>query len=212
MVALPFLITTATVIYAVLYPPEQEGRIESSKVLSPSSRIDSFWVGIGVGISLSWLTSYEIKRRRLWQRVRLKFLSWLYDSDFIMIGGEKRGGKPPLLQKFRKPCQISQLNGTRSLRKSESEDNNSDGVHGTHLELVSPDWALSSHLYCDVVTLPPGTELVSKNAEGVEFYYVMKGDGIYVDQNGEKHEISAEDGFIVDPEWYVLTFFHHETS
>ena len=210
MVALPFLITTATVIYAVLYPPEQEGRIESSKALSSplSSRIDSFWIGVGVGISLSWLTSYEIRRRRLWQQVRLKFLSWLYDSDFIMIGGEKRGGTPPLLQKFRTPCQISQLDGTKILRKSESEDNNSsdDSIHGTHLELVSPDWALSSNLYIDVVRLPPGTELVSKNAEGVEFYYVMKGDGRYVDHNGEKHEISAEDGFIVDPEWYEIPF------
>ena len=209
MVALPFLITTATVIYAVLYPTEQEGRIESSKALSSPAlssriRIDSFWIGVGVGISLSWLASYELRRRRLWQRVRLTFLSWLYDSDFIMIGGEKRGGTPPLLQKFRTPCQISQLDGTKILRKSELNDHNDssdDEIHGTHLELVSPDWALSSNLYCDVVTLPPGTELVSKNAEGVEFYYVMKGDGIYVDQHGEKHEISADDGFIVDPEW-----------
>jgi mannose-6-phosphate isomerase-like protein (cupin superfamily) len=121
-----------------------------------------------------------------------------------MIGGEKRGGTPPLLQKFRTPCQISQLDGTKILRKSESNDHNDssdDEIHGTHLELVSPDWALSSNLYCDVVTLPPGTELVSKNAEGVEFYYVMKGDGIYVDQHGEKHEITADDGFIVDTEW-----------
>lgn len=63
---------------------------------------------------------------------------------------------------------------------------------------------MSSNLYCDVLTLPPGTELLSKDAEGVEFYYVMKGDGIYVDQNGEEHQISADYGFIVDPEWYVI--------
>lgn len=200
MAALPFLITTATVAYVALFPPE-EGRTGSPRVLSPSSRItvlnNPFLVGIGVGFGLSWLTSYELKRRRLWQRVRLKFLSWLYDSGVTTTRGEQRRGTP-LLEKFRKPCRILHLDGTPIPRKSQSL-NNCEGIYGTHLELVSPDWTLSSNLYCDVVTLPPGTELVSANAKGVEFFYVVEGDGIYVDQDGETHQISAEDGFIVDP-------------
>jgi mannose-6-phosphate isomerase-like protein (cupin superfamily) len=118
-----------------------------------------------------------------------------------MIVGQQKGGTP-LLQKFRTPCRLSEIDGTQIPRKSDS-DNDGDEIHGKHLELVSPDWAMSSNLYCDVVTLPPGTELVPKNAEGVEFYYVVRGQGIYVDQKGEKHEISADYGFIVDPEWYV---------
>ena len=214
MAALPFLITTATVVYAVLFPAD-EGPTESPRALAPSSphgsgdRVfnNSFWVGVGVGMSFSWLASYEIKRRRLWQHARLQFLSWLYDcsssssisNDTTSIGGEQTR-RVPLTQKFRKPCRISELDGTSIPRKSHSDDDDND-VCGTHLELVSPDWALSSNLYCDVVTLPPGTELVPKKAEGVEFYYVMKGDGIYVDRNGETYQISAGFGFIVDPEW-----------
>jgi len=205
MAALPFLITSATVAYVALFPPD-EGRIDSSKALSLSSRISlygssvlnsSFFLGIGVGVSLSWLTSYEVKRRRLWQRVRLKLLSWLHRSN--VDRDSDKGEITPLLHKYRKPFRLTELSGTPIPRKTES-DKSSDGMHGSHLEVVSPDWAMSSNLYCDVLTLPPGTELVSRDAEGVEFYYVVKGDGIYVDRNGEEHQISAEYGFIVDPE------------
>ena len=155
-----------------------------------------FWGGVGVGISLSLLASYETKRRRLWQRVRLKFFSWLHDTGVTRIGGQ-RGGTP-LLKKYRKPHSILQLDGTPIPRKSETEN---DDINGTHLELVSPEWVPSSNLYCDVVTVPKGTELLSRKSEGVEFYYVINGDGMYVDQHGEQHQISAECGFIVDPEW-----------
>lgn len=209
MAALPSLITAATVAYVALFP-DDEGRVDSSQALSrSSSRIslfgnsyfsNSFLAGVGVGVSLSWLASYEINRRRLWQRVRLQFLSWLYRTT---KGGDKDDGEmTPLVEKFRTPCKLTELNGIPIPRKSES-DSDSEAVHGSHLELVSPDWTLSSNLYCDIVTLPPGTELVSKDAEGVEFYYVIKGSGTYVDKDGEKHQISAEYGFIVDPEWYV---------
>ena len=211
MAALPFLITTATVAYVALFP--DEGRIDSSKVSSPSSRIvlrgssalnSSFFAGIGIGVGLSWLTSYEFKRRRLWQRLRLNFLSWLYRYNDDTLGDNHKE-ITPLFQKFRSPCQLTQLTGTPIPRKSEA-DKGSDGVHGSHLELVSPDWAMSSNLYCDVVTLPPGTELVSRDSEGVEFYYVIKGVGTYVDKNGTKHQISPGYGFIVDPEWYAPTY------
>ena len=212
---LPFLITMATSAYMVLFPPD-EGKTDgsSSRCLSPStsfatsgSRIanNPFWLGVGVGVILSRVASYEIKRRRFWQRTRLKFLSWLYDgvSSATATGGEPKTRQTPLLQKLRKPSLISELNGNPLVRRSESDENKDNSVCGQHVELVSPDWALSSDLYCDIVRLPSGTELMSKNAPGVEFYYVLEGNGQYVDQNGEKHQISAGFGFIVDPEWYV---------
>mmetsp|Transcript_105866 Transcript_105866/g.215862 ORF Transcript_105866/g.215862 Transcript_105866/m.215862 type:complete len:292 (+) Transcript_105866:141-1016(+) len=207
MAGLPFLISAATVAYAVLFPTD-EGRIEPPTTLAPSSVIawnigpvfnNSFYGGIWVGISFSWFASYEIKRRRLWQRLRLKFLSWLYSSDVRLINDKQQDHATTLIQKLRKPHRISELKGTPIHRKSES-DNNDDCICGTHLELVSPDWVLSSNLYCDIVTLPPGTELLSRNADGVEFFYVIKGAGTYVDKDGEKHHISADYGFIVDPE------------
>ncbi len=203
MAALPFLITTATVAYVALFPPD-EGRIDSSNALSQSSRItlhgnSPFLLGIGVGVSLSWLTSYEFKRRRLWQRARLQLLAWLYSSSTIDSVNDKKE-ITPLLQKFRKPYRLTDIPGTPIPRRTESEKS-SDDIHGSYLELVSPDWAMSSNLYCEILTLPPGTELVSKEAEGVEFYYVVKGEGVYVDKNGESHQISVDYGFMVDPEW-----------
>jgi len=206
MAALPFLITTVTVAYVALFPPD-DGRIDSSKASSQSSRItlhgssllnSPFLLGIGVGVSLSWWTSYEFKRRRLWQRARLKLLSWLYSSSSIDSVDDKKE-ITPLLQKFRKPCRLTDIPGAPIPRRTET-DKTSDGIHGSYLELVSPDWAMSSNLYCEILTLPPGTELVSKEAEGVEFYYVLKGEGMYVDKNGENHQISADYGFMVDPE------------
>ena len=212
MAALPFLITAATVAYVSLFPPSEERmQSSSSKALSSSFGIASnegtirnnpFWIGVGVGMTFTWLSSYEIKRRRLWQRARLKFLSLLCDIESILIGSEQKE-KTKNLNKFRKPCRILHLEGTPIPRKSKS-DNNCDNIRGSHLELVSPDWVPSSNFYCDIVKLPPETELVPNDAEGVEFYYVLKGEGIYVDRIGEKHQISAEDGFIVDPGWYVL--------
>ena len=219
MAGLPILIMATTAVYAVLFQPDEK-RIDdsSSRALSRSSSLaasggniinSSFWLGVGVGWIFSWFASYEIKRRRLWQHTRLKFLSWLYDagSNGNAIGGEQRTRKTRLLQKLRKPCLISTLRGTRIPRKSKSDDNNNsndDDVCGHHLELISPDWALSSDLYCDIVRLPPGTELMPNIAPGVELYYVLEGSGTYVDQSGGKYQISAGFGFIVDPEWYVF--------
>eukprot|EP00537_Pseudo-nitzschia_pungens_P016001 CAMPEP_0172398842 /NCGR_PEP_ID=MMETSP1061-20121228/37907_1 /TAXON_ID=37318 /ORGANISM="Pseudo-nitzschia pungens, Strain cf. pungens" /LENGTH=292 /DNA_ID=CAMNT_0013131487 /DNA_START=18 /DNA_END=896 /DNA_ORIENTATION=+ len=212
MAGLPFLITAATAAYVVLFPSD-ERRIDdsSSKGLSPSQSLAvsggnvsnySFWLGVGVGMSFSWVASYEIRRRRLWQHVRLKLLSWLYDasSNDNLLDTEQQTEQQPLLQKLRKPCLLSELNGTPIPRKCEAQDKKDDDVCGQHLELVSSDWSLSSDLYCDIVRLPPGTELIAKTAPGVEFYYVTEGNGTYIDKTGEKHQISAGFGFIVDPD------------
>jgi len=216
-VILPLLITTATVAYAVIFPNEGEKESKvatSSSYLSPSSTNDnivfpnSFWIGVGCGLSFSWLVSYEIKRRRLWQHARLSFLSWLYNCTNESDHGNKTTGdqelpqRIPLLQKFRKPVSIPDQKGTlipRCNSDNDDENYNGDVCGSRHLELVSPDWALSSNLYCDILTLPPRTELMSKKTNEVEFYYVIEGDGIY-NRNGEKYPISTGFGFIVDPE------------
>mmetsp|Transcript_21208 Transcript_21208/g.21614 ORF Transcript_21208/g.21614 Transcript_21208/m.21614 type:complete len:284 (+) Transcript_21208:174-1025(+) len=214
-IMLPLLITTATVAYAVIFPNERK---KGSKAATPSSSfsstnvniffLNSFWIGVGCGLSFSWLVSYEIKRRRLWQHARLHFLSWLYNFNYESYHGNKTDGdqelsqRMPLLQKFRKPVSISELKGTlipRSKSDNDDENYNGDVCGSRHLELVSPDWALSSNLYCDILTLLPRTELMSKKTNVVEFYYVIEGDGIY-NRNGGKHRISTGFGFIVDPE------------
>jgi mannose-6-phosphate isomerase-like protein (cupin superfamily) len=154
-----------------------------------------------VGVGISWSLSYEFRRRRLWQHVRLKVLSWLYDSSPSRIDGEVDGAEPQrprrLVEKFRIPVKISDLDGN-PIPLSDADNE----FCGTHLELLSPDWALTSSLHVDVVTLPPSAELVPNETEGVEFYYVLKGDGSYI-LNEQVYGISVGMGFIVDPGWYV---------
>ncbi len=134
----------------------------------------------------------------MWQHIRLKVLSWLYDGGGSNTkGGVENGEDPPqrLDEKFRTPVRISDLQGNPIPMLD------ADGEFcGTHVELLSPDWALSANLHVDVVTLPSSAELVPSKTEGVEFYYVLKGDGSYV-RNGDVHRISAGMGFIVDPGW-----------
>ena len=152
----------------------------------------SVFLHAALGVGVSWSLAYEFQRRRLWQRVRLKFLSWLYDSNG---GGNDVEAPLRLVEKFRIPVNISDLEGN-PIPRSDADNE----FCGTHLELLSPDWALSSNLYVDVVTLPTSAELIANTSDGVEFYYVLKGDGSYL-RNGEVLRISAGMGFIVDPGW-----------
>jgi mannose-6-phosphate isomerase-like protein (cupin superfamily) len=229
MAALPILITTATVAYAIIFPNDRKREsVTPSSSSCPTTTTttttttnggvvftnNSFWIGVYCGMSISWLVSYEIKRRRLWDHARLKFLSWLdifiYSDYYNTTNGDEVQvpQRIPLIEKYRKPVFISELKGTpiprsRSYSDYGDDDNhvdNDDDVCGAILQLVSPDWALSSNLYCDILTIPPKTELIPKKTDGVEFYYVVKGEGIY-NRNGEKYQISTGFGFIVDPEW-----------
>lgn len=165
----------------------------------------SYCYDVVVGVGISWSLSYEFRRRRLWQHLRLKVLSWLYDSSGSTTSNgseESNDDEPPrrLVDKFRTPVRISDLVGNPIPRMDADNE-----FCGTHLELLSPDWALSPNLHVDVVTLPTSAELVPNKTHGVEFYYVLKGDGSYI-RNGEVHRISVGMGFIVDPEWYVQYF------
>lgn len=165
-----------------------------------TSAVFCFLASAVVGLGISWSLSYEFRRRRLWQQVRLNVLSWLYDrTGSVGGGGEDDGAEDPpprrLVEKFRTPVNVSDLGGN-PIPRSDADNE----FCGTHMELLSPDWALSSDLHVDVVTLPTSAELVASRTDGVEFYYVMKGEGCYV-RNGVAHNISAGMAFIVDPGW-----------
>jgi mannose-6-phosphate isomerase-like protein (cupin superfamily) len=137
---------------------------------------------VGMGLS-SWVT-HEFRRKRVWEHVRLAFFSWLYDNE----DEEKK-----LADKFRKPIKVEDLEG------EPMHDAETDSC-GVRRELLSPDWALTSNLNVTVLALPSGTELVAKKAKGVEFYYVIKGEGDY--SSGEDtSKITSGTGFVVDPGW-----------
>jgi mannose-6-phosphate isomerase-like protein (cupin superfamily) len=111
------------------------------------------------------------------------FFSWLYDSD-----------EEKLVDRYRKPVKVLELEGEKIIQFS-GEDEESAGFR---CELLSPDWALTSKFNVAVLTLTPGSELLAKTTECVEFYYVVTGDGTFV--SGEaKERISTGAAFIVDP-------------
>jgi mannose-6-phosphate isomerase-like protein (cupin superfamily) len=136
--------------------------------------------------------SRELYRRRVVDKMRLAFFSWLYDNP-----DEDEAGEEKLEEKFREPVQLQELEGT-PMPGSEEENNS-----GILKELLSPDWALTPNLHIALVTLPYGAKLDAIKSEGVEFYYVIEGEGAYthylIGEEPKDSRISSGIGFLVDP-------------
>jgi mannose-6-phosphate isomerase-like protein (cupin superfamily) len=220
MTALPLLITAATIAYTVFFPDDKgDGKTNETLLLSsqsswwnrhnswsmsPSTSPVSFLLGVVVGANVSWIISYEAKRRKLWETVRLKFLSWLSDETTDINGGEPGLSEkqvPRLVDKFRQPVLLVDLQGT-PIPRTDSDNT----FCGTLTNFLSPDWTLSSGLFVDILTLASGSELVPSKASGTEFYFVIKGYGQY-NRNDETFRISPGFGVINDPGTYVTVMY-----
>lgn len=192
--ALPVIISAATIGYSMFFPDGNLGSLTetstSSRAVVPSTRsggVGPFFYGILIGMGLSSWATYEFRRKRVLERARLAFFSWLYDSE---------ENKLKLIDKFRKPVNVEDLEGDPI---TEDEGTDSFGF-GVRRDLVSPDWAITSSLCVTVLSLPPGTELVVKRAEAVEFYYIIKGEGNF-SSGKDTSKITIGDAFVVDPGW-----------
>ena len=136
-------------------------------------------VVLGMGLS------HQLYKRRIFDKLRLSLFSWLYKTE--------DDEEPfPFTSKYRDPVQLDTLEGT-PMPGSEKEDNS-----GILSELLSPDWALTSNLHVAMVTLPFAAELSPRKSAGVEFYYVISGEGIYFHDSGD-FMISSGSAFLVDP-------------
>lgn len=152
-----------------------------------------------MGVGLTSLISSEIRRCRVLDRIRVAFFSWLYDD--ADTSPEERPA-----QRFRRPFAILDVKG-EPIQKLEEGTGTSVGaaqdgaseVVAHRADLVSPKWALTSNLKVNVLTLSSGTEIVQQVAPGVEFYNVIKGDGLLKLGEEETYNISAGQGFLVDP-------------
>ena len=141
---------------------------------------------LAVGMTLMALTNSEMKRRRTTDKIRLSFYSWLFEND-----KESNTG----IQRLRIPTKVLELEG-RLIGKEKNEDE-ADGVCR---ELVDPSTALTSNMNVVVLSIPSKQELSEIKSCGVEFYYVIQGDGkLYRD--GEALDVGKGDGFVVDPGW-----------
>ena len=133
---------------------------------------------------LSSALSYEARRRRLWERVRLTLFSWVQESSTLVFG------------KYRQPTSIDAIQGDEMTGTSSI----SSTTCGIRKEIVSPEWCLTSTMNVTILALYSGSELIPQPSPGVEFYYVIKGDGVYL--NGETEEtmvLGPGVCFVVDP-------------
>ena len=73
---------------------------------------------------------------------------------------------------------------------------------GESLDVLSSDWTVSSGLQVNILTLKSGSELVASKANGVEFYFVVKGSGTF-HRNDADFDVLAGYGWISDPGRYV---------
>jgi hypothetical protein len=118
------------------------------------------------------------------------------------------------VDKFRTPTKITELllqGGTKipssrtTTANNEAHDNNNttNYLGGTILQLVCADWAVSQNLHVDILDLPSASQLVPVKAGCVEFYYVVQGNGYLIkgENSNQKDAISTGCVFIVDPGW-----------
>lgn len=86
----------------------------------------------------------------------------------------------------------------------ESKTNESAVPCGIRREVVSPDWCFTSTMTVTILTLYAGSELVPQSSVGVEFYYVVKGEGVYIRGDGDVEEamkLTTDTCLVVDPFW-----------
>jgi mannose-6-phosphate isomerase-like protein (cupin superfamily) len=121
---------------------------------------------------------YSALQLRWWERSRLFWKYW-FNMD-----------ETKELFPYRTPVQ-----GVHAEATWASED-------GSVRVLVSPSTAATSSLHVSLLTLPPGRELPSTTAAGVEFYYVVScaSEGATFSQQGviETSQLKPGDCFVVD--------------
>ena len=135
-------------------------------------------------MGLSWMITSEMRKRRINERIKLVLFAWLRYSE--------EATENELVKRLRQPTKVLNVEG-KPLGKDPE-----DGTDGIRRELLSPTTAITANLTVTVLTIPPGRELVSQKADGVEFYYVIEGNGIYT-LGDSKADFGAGDGFVVDP-------------
>ena len=160
--------------------------------------------------------SSEIRKRRILERCRHAFLTWIYSDD------DDNNEEDRL--KCRKPKSIKNIDGISigggnggviggsGAIKNGTNGSSSDGQHddgdtatsttssgnGLRRILVSPSTAITSNLNVDILEIPQGKHLIHNISHGVECYYVIQGSGTYSYSN--VHSNSLLDRAIDDGE------------
>jgi mannose-6-phosphate isomerase-like protein (cupin superfamily) len=144
-------------------------------------------------MGLSSALSYEARRRRIWERVRVTLFSWLQESSALVLG------------KYRKPTPSDSVEGTPITDgPSGGEHDGTSAPCGIRREVVSPDWCFTSTMSVTILTLHAGSELVPQKSVGVEFYFILKGEGLYIRGEGDDVDtvkLTTDNCLVVDPFW-----------
>eukprot|EP00934_Nitzschia_sp_Nitz4_P006485 Nitzschia sp. Nitz4//scaffold102_size76354//15589//16511//NITZ4_005627-RA/size76354-snap-gene-0.133-mRNA-1//-1//CDS//3329532234//6475//frame0 len=181
MVAIPFFIAASL----AMFDPEgtSEAKTRTWEVSDQSTMAFSY--GMIIGFGLSSIISNEIRRHRVLERARVWFRS-LWWTDSVSTGDS-------VWDKYRLPTPSKSIEGRAVFGKDSL-----DRPCAVRRLVVSPDWCPTSSMHVMLWTLFPGTEVPSQPAPGVEFYYVMEGQGMYLT---EAEEFSLYPGvcFVVDP-------------
>jgi mannose-6-phosphate isomerase-like protein (cupin superfamily) len=106
-----------------------------------------------------------------------------------------------LVDKYRRPTKLDAITGIPLNVDGGVPSSSSSSSHcGSHVDLVSPDWTLTNGMSVDLLTIAAGSEIVPNKSKGVEFYYVVRGDGDLIRDHNQTVRIMLGMGFIVDPD------------
>lgn len=133
-----------------------------------------------MGMGFSWIIGYELRCSRIHDKLRLRIIRWFQPN---LHSSTSASSPSPGIS-------FSVLNYVSEQRRQGDVKSKTDNMHFL-ATLISTDISLTSSLWVTTITIPPQHWLTTKNASGLEVYYVLCGSGEWGSADG-KQKGSAE--------------------
>jgi hypothetical protein len=167
----------------------------SSSVGGTSSTSLGFSSGIVMGIGLGTLLVSQIQKRRIKERIRYSFLTWLHhhSNENNHNNNNSNNNNDELKESD------SNSNTTNNIGNNSGNTNMEPCIYNlgedSIMEIIANCHnSITPNLHCSKITLPKGTRTVVQESIGVEVYYVLCGTADFNFLNEDEDETGTENG------------------
>lgn len=138
-----------------------------------------FSTGLATGLALGIIVVTQLQKRRIKERIRYSFFTWLNEDD----NDDSQSNKSEISL----PSQIDPSSlGEDSIIQMIANCNNS----------------LTPNLSCSKITLRKDTRIASQKSKGVEIYYVLQGTADFIVNNEKETSVASAGSIVLNP-WTV---------